>query len=322
MTAKKTVAKKAGTVAKKRAPAAKKAPAAARYPFVAVDVREAYSGEIAALLFEHGASGVEERDDQTLRRGPGNGSVTVVGAFDTHAAARAAIQAVRRSRPILRPRLEEVVGDAWLDAWKEHFAPFALTPHVTIAPPWSVPAARPGVRVLVLEPGRAFGTGLHASTSLVASLLEEFAPSFAGRTVLDVGTGSGILALVAVVLGAGRAIGLDVDEDAVAVARENVERNGLADRIEVRVGSAAGAAGRFDLVLANIEARILLPMAEDFAERVSPGGALVLSGVLAGERAAIVERYESLGLVHARTVSRGEAAGEAWVAIALTRPMR
>lgn len=296
--------------------------AAPRYPFVAVDVREAYAGDIAALLFANGASGVEERDDQTLRRGPGHGTVTVVGAFATHDAARVAMKAVRASRPILRPRLEEIVGDAWRDAWKEHFAPFALTPRVTIAPPWSVPAAAPGTHVLVLEPGRAFGTGLHASTSLVASLLEERAASFAGQAVLDVGTGSGILALVALVLGAARADALDVDEEAVAVARENAERNGLSERLRVRAGSAADAAGLYPLVLANIEARILLPMAEDLAARVAPGGTLVLSGILEGERDSVVRRYEALGLAHARTVTRGEAAGEAWIAIALARPAR
>ncbi len=327
---KKGIAKKAAPAPKKKGIAKKAAPApkpakqgaAPRYPFVAVDVREAYSGEIAALLFENGASGVEERDDQTLRKGPGSGVVTVVGAFASHEAARAAIKAVRTSRPILRPRLEEVVGDAWRDAWKEHFEPFALTPRVTIAPPWSVPAARDGVRLLVLEPGRAFGTGLHASTSLVASLLEGRAASFAGKTILDVGTGSGILTLAALALGAGRAVALDVDPEAVAVTRENAQRNGFEGRVDARVGSASDAGGRYPLVLANIEARVLLPMAEDLAATVAPGGTLILSGILAGERDAIVKRYQALGLAHLETAARGEAAGEGWVAIALRGPAR
>lgn len=306
--------------ATKRGTSAKKQSGAPRYPFVAVDVREAYSGDIAALLFAHGASGVEERDDQTLRKGPGHGSVTVVGSFASHEAARAAMKAVRASRPILRPRLEEVVGDAWRDAWKEHFAPFALTPRVTIAPPWSVPAASEGARVLVLEPGRAFGTGLHASTSLVASLLDERAASLAGKVLLDVGTGSGILALTALALGASRAVGLDVDPEAVAVALENAARNGFGGRLEARVGSAADAGGRFALVLANIEAKILGPIAEDLAACVAPGGALILSGILAGERDAMIARYEALGLRHGKTIQRGEAAGEGWVAIAFDAP--
>jgi ribosomal protein L11 methyltransferase len=304
----------AGTAAASKRAGAAQVPV---YPFVAVDVREAYAAEVAALLFAHGASGVEERDDQTLRKGPGHGRVTVVGSFASHPAARAAIKAVRASRPILQPRLEEVVGDSWRDAWKEHFAPFALTGRVTIAPPWAVPAPQAGVRVLVLEPGRAFGTGLHASTSLVASLLEARAASLLGQVVLDVGTGSGILSLAALALGAARAVALDVDPEAVAVARENAARNGLADRLEARVGSAGDAGGRFAVVLANIEAKILGPLARDLTACVAPGGVLILSGILAGERGAMVARYEALGLRHRETAQRGEAAGEAWVAIAL-----
>jgi ribosomal protein L11 methyltransferase len=311
------VAEKRRGGGKKSAPAKSGAP---RYPFVAVDVREAYAGDIAALLFSHGASGVEERDDHTLKKGPGHGIVTVVGSFASHEAARAAMKAVRTSRPILRPRLEEVVGDAWRDAWKEHFAPFALTPRLTIAPPWSVPAPQPGTRVLVLEPGRAFGTGLHASTSLVASLLDRRAAFLAGTVVLDVGTGSGILALAALALGAARAVGLDVDPEAVAVALENAGRNNLADRFSARVGSAVDAGGRFPVVLANIEAKILGPIAGDLVACVAAGGLVILSGILAGERDTMVTRYEGLGLRHLETVQRGEAAGEGWIAIALEAP--
>jgi len=337
---KKQASAKVKAKAKKPARVVAKKGGAPRYPFVAVDVREAFSPEIGALLFACGASGIEERDDQTLRKGPGNGLVTVVGAFATHEAARAAMKAVRASRPILKPRLEEVIGDAWRDAWKEHFAPFALTPRVTVAPPWAVPAPQPGARVqslsmgpqaasnpgalrtLVLEPGRAFGTGLHASTALVASILDRRAASFAGATVLDVGAGSGILSLVALVLGAERAIAVDVDPEAVAVTIENAKRNGLAARVKASVGSAGDVEGRYPLVIANIEARILLPMAEELAAKVGVGGLLVLSGILAGEREAIVKRYEALGLSHLESAERGEAAGEGWVAIALRGPAR
>src|SRR5262245_17110334 len=112
------------------------------YPFVEVNVRDLYANEVAMFLFSHGASGVEERDAGTLKKGAAAGLVTLVASFETHAAARAAIKALRASRPILRPKLGEIVGDAWRDAWKEHFAPFSLTPRLTIAPPWSVPEPR------------------------------------------------------------------------------------------------------------------------------------------------------------------------------------
>src|SRR5262249_38106913 len=158
--------------------------------------------EVAAALFELGATGVEERDDSTLARGPGEGRVTVVASFATHEAADTAVRELRAAMPALAPRLEEIVGDAWRDAWKGHFAPFPLTPRVTVAPPWVDYRAKPGETVLVLEPGRAFGTGLHATTALVAETLDAHSAALAGCEVLDVGTGSGILSLVALILGA------------------------------------------------------------------------------------------------------------------------
>src|SRR5277367_6072017 len=133
-----------------------------RYPFVAVDAAPDASDEIAAALFDLGATGVEERDASTLVRGATAEKVTLVGSFATREEADAAILALADAVPDGSPRLEEVVGDAWRDAWKEHFAPFALTPHITVVPPW-VPRPDPaeGATILELEPGRAFGTGLH-----------------------------------------------------------------------------------------------------------------------------------------------------------------
>jgi ribosomal protein L11 methyltransferase len=291
-----------------------------RYPFVAVDVPAELADDIGAALFELGATGIEERDEGTLARGPGSGRVTLVGSFDDREAADHAIEALAALDLGLAPRLEEVVGDAWRDAWKEHFAPFALTPSITVAPPWAAPPEPlPGARVLVLEPGRAFGTGLHATTALVAELLHARAAALASTDVLDVGTGSGILALVALLYGARHATAIDIDPDVVDVVRENAERNGLADRVTARQGAVQSVARAFPVVLANIEARVLGPIAEDLAAAVAPGGTLVLSGILAPEHDAIVARYTGLsrGLRHEATASRGE--GETgWVAIAFS----
>lgn len=296
-----------------------------RYPFVAVDVEEERADDLGAALFELGALGVEQRDDQTLARGPGAGKVTMVGSFLDRAAADHAIEALEELDEGLAPRLEEVVGDAWRDAWKEHFAPFPLTPTITVAPPWAPYAPeREGERVLELEPGRAFGTGLHATTALVAEILHRRAPELAGATVLDVGTGSGILALVALLYGAERAVAIDIDPDVIEVVRENAARNGLADRVTAEAGTIDGVTRAFPWVLANIEARVLDPIAPELARVVAPGGALILSGVLAREHDTIVERYLTLPrrLVHAGTTRRSEpqgtGPGDAWVAIALT----
>jgi ribosomal protein L11 methyltransferase len=289
-----------------------------RYPFVAVDVPADQADEVSAAMFELGAAGVEERDDQTLARGAGGGRVTLVASFGERAEADAAMEALRELDPALAPRLEEVVGDAWRDAWKAHFAPFALTPRITVAPPWADHAPRrEDEQVLWLEPGRAFGTGLHATTSLVAELLDARAADLAGRPLLDVGTGSGILALAALLLGASRAVAIDNDPDVIEVARENAARNGLSDRIEVREGTVAGIAQPFPWVLANIEARVLRPLAPDLARMVAPGGWLILSGLLESEHDEVVALYTSLprGLRHLETRRRVEAGGTGWVAV-------
>ena len=299
----------------------------ARYPFVAIDVALGRADELSAALFELGASGVEERDEGTLARGPGAGRVTLVGSFPDRAAADAAIAELGRREPELAPRLEEVVGDAWRDAWTEHFAPFALTPRITVAPPWvEYERARPDELVLHLEPGRAFGTGLHATTALVAAMLDERAEALRGREVLDVGTGSGILALVALMLGASRALAIDNDADVIEVVRENAARNGLADRVEASDLPLQRVTARYPLIVANIEARVLGPMAPDLARVLAPGGTLILSGVLASEEETIRSRYTSraVGLAHLATSRRSDGpapAGDDWVALALAAPV-
>src|SRR4029079_5765781 len=134
-------------------------------------------------------------------------------------------------------------------------------PRITVVPPWAEkPAAPEGGFLLELEPGRAFGTGLPASTSLISEILDEHRDSLAGRELLDVGTGSGILALVALLHGAARAVAIDIDPDVIEVVRENAARNGLADRVEARAGTIQTIARRFPWVLANIEARVLRPI--------------------------------------------------------------
>jgi ribosomal protein L11 methyltransferase len=246
-----------------------------RYPYLAVDVPESEAEEAGALLFELGAGGVEQRDATTLARGA-TGRVTLVASFETHEEARAAAGEVP---PAWSPRVEEVVGDAWRDAWKEHFEPFRICAGVVVCPPWREAAAAAGEHVVILEPGRAFGTGLHETTSLVAEVLHD--TPLAGARVLDVGCGSGVLALVALSLGASEARAIDADPDAVAVTRENAARNTVGDRVVADDAPVERLTERYPVVLANIEARTLAQLAPAIVARVAPGGRLVLSGILA-----------------------------------------
>ena len=280
-----------------------------RYPFVHVDVPAAEVDEASARLFELGAAGVEERDATTLQRGA-PGLVTLIASFERDDEARVACAAVP---PGWNARVDAVVGDAWRDEWKKHFEPFLVCPGVVIRPPWREHAAAPGERVVVLEPGRAFGTGLHETTSLVAERLA--ATPLAATAVLDVGCGSGILGLVALALGATRVRAVDVDPEAVATSRENAERNGMASLLEADDAALDAIGEVFPLVVANIEATTLVELAPALVPRVAPGGLLVLSGILAPDvaPAQLANIQRAYGALRSLDVTRK---GE-WIAVAV-----
>ena len=284
-----------------------------RYPYVAADVPEAEADEAGARFFELGALGVEQRDATTMRKGSVAGRVTLVASFEREDDARAAAGQVPAE---WAPRVEAVVGDAWRDEWKKHFEPFRLCEGIVVRPPWRELVAGAD-QVVVLEPGRAFGTGLHETTSLVAEALADARDEVRGQAVLDVGCGSGILALVALRLGAARAVAIDVDPDAVDVTRENAARNGLDERLRADTTPVGALDERFPVVLANIESRTLAALAPAIAKCVAPGGLLVLSGILA-ENVAPEQlrdvRAAYVGFAEKEARSRGE-----WAALLLRR---
>lgn len=283
-----------------------------RYPFVHVDVTADDVDETSALLFELGAEGVEERDETTLVKNAVSGKVTLVGAFAKREDAEAAIAELVASLPAGAPRYEEVVGDAWRDAWKEHYKPYAIAEGLVVRPPWEPYEAKAGEKVLELEPGRAFGTGLHETTRLVARAIRAHASEVQGKLVIDVGCGSGILALAALALGAAKAVAIDNDPEAIDVTRENAARNALTDRCEASTTDVAALDLQAPLVLANIEARILIPMAADLQRRVAPGGLLLLSGILVPQKDDVRAAYPDMELLEA------PALGE-WVLLALRK---
>jgi ribosomal protein L11 methyltransferase len=280
-----------------------------RYPYVHVDVAPEDADEASALLFELGAEGVEQRDEGTLAKSAASGKVTLVAAFSTREDAEQAILEIDKA---MSPRYEEIVGDAWRDAWKEHYRPFAIAPGIVIRPPWEPYDAKPGEKVLELEPGRAFGTGLHETTRLVAQALQRWSSELAGQTVLDVGCGSGILALAALVLGAERAVAIDVDQEAIDVTNENAQRNGLASRIEASTTDLAALDLVTPVVVANIEAKVLIPIAPVLERHVAPGGLLLLSGILVPQKDDVRNAYPELELLDAP--SMGE-----WILLALRK---
>jgi ribosomal protein L11 methyltransferase len=215
----------------------------------------------------------------------------LVASFATRAAADDACNSLDEE---FCPRVDEIVGDAWRDEWKKHFHPFEVATEIVIRPPWESYTPKGNECVLTLEPGRAFGTGLHETTKLVARALERERARLTGARVLDVGTGSGILALVALALGAESVLATDIDDDALRVAHENAEANGMTCRFTTSTEAPGRIAEVFPVVLANIEARVLIPMAEELKARVAKGGLLVLSGILQGQEADVQAAYAPL----------------------------
>lgn len=264
-----------------------------RYPYVHVEVPRSAAEELSTLLFELGAQGVEERDATTLDKPLTPGAeVMLVASFETEDDAEEALAALAELEPPRPGRLEFVVGDAWRDAWRAHFKPTRIGARLVVRPSWEPFDAAPNDVVLTIDPGRAFGTGTHETTRLV--LFEIDARVRGGETVLDVGAGTGILAVAALLFGARSAVCVDNDADTVGVVLETAERNAVALRLEAGTTPVEELSGTYDLVLANIEARVLIPLAGALAARVAPGGTLVLSGILVGQEDDVVAAYAAL----------------------------
>ncbi len=174
-----------------------------------------------------------------------------------------------------------VVADQdWLAEWKRGYDPIEIGERLLIAPSWKLDEVKDSSRIVIqIDPGMAFGTGTHETTRGCLEMLEKF---WRGGALLDAGTGTGILAIAAAKLAPGsRVVGFDVDPEAIAVAQENASLNGVVDEIELEVNELSSYLSRnFDLVLANLTAEVILPLAEDLARVVKQNGVLVVSGIL------------------------------------------
>jgi ribosomal protein L11 methyltransferase len=231
-----------------------------------------------------------------------SGRAWLTGYFETREAAQAVWRAFAPSLDpkwlAAEPELSELAEKDWKESYKEHFKAWQFG-RLHWVPVWERETFRlpPGDEVLWLDPGMAFGTGNHETTRLVVERLVRFAAEngVEGR-VIDAGCGSGILALSAVKLGYTRVAAFDNDPLAVDVSRENAALNGLAGGVDFYVGDlVTGMAGRqAELVLANIQADVLMRFAKELLGAVGPGGALVLSGILAGELAQVRELFAHL----------------------------
>ena len=280
----------------------------------------ALAERLVAEAHAAGASGLEERED-----GEGSGDVTlwVYAPATDGEGLRAALQAeVERGGAGRVGSLEAVPDEAWEERWRDGIGLVRVSARLAVRPSFVPDDSGPGERALVVEPGQAFGTGSHESTWLALAVLDGL-PEAAihGARVLDVGTGSGVLALAAASLGARSAVGFDLDALAAPAACENARANPALAGLSWFTGPIAALAGDafFDIVLANLLRFELEPLVEGIAARLRPGGYAIFSGLLVEDLRKLAPRLEASGLEPGAPLERADADGVRWIGLRARR---
>jgi ribosomal protein L11 methyltransferase len=188
----------------------------------------------------------------------------------------------------------------WAESWKRHFQPVEIGPELLVEPSWSRRQARPGQAVVVLDPGLSFGTGQHPTTQFCLKQLVAFRCPGKAQSFLDIGTGSGVLAVAAAKLGYGPVDGFDVDPEAIRIAKSNARVNNVSAQLRLRHADLVRLSkvdfGRYDLICANLTGDLLLTHKNRISSHLRPDGWLVLAGILTPQFSAIRKAYEDKGL--------------------------
>lgn len=258
------------------------------------------SEAVINLLMENGAGGVEI-DDSDLSQ------VELATYFQAQAGLVELLPELEQKIAQLREfgldpgkgtvKLAELDDDSWADVWKKYYHPVRLTRYLTIVPSWeSYTPETTDEKVIKLDPGRTFGTGTHPTTKLALQALETVVRG--GETMIDVGTGSGVLSIAAKYFGVAQIAAYDVDAEAVKVAEENLALNGMQDAITVGANDLlAGIKTKVGLITANILAEIIVPLIPQAYECLKPGGIFITSGIIADKKDLIVSEIEAKGFV-------------------------
>lgn len=212
-------------------------------------------------------------------------------------------------------RYQTIDEEDWAESWKAFFWPRQITPRMVVKPTWRDYQGKPGQEIIEIDPGMAFGTGTHPTTALCVQLLEKYLQ--AGQTLLDVGTGSGILLIAAAKLGATHVTGIDVDPMAVTVARKNMDQNRIdPGRFELICGHLIDKITKtFDFVVANILAEVIIELLDDVVRVIRPGGLFICSGIIEAYEAGVAEKMAACGLDLLDVQKEGD-----WVALTGQRP--
>lgn len=198
-----------------------------------------------------------------------------------------------------------VNDQAWTGIWKKYFKPFHAGTHLVIKPTWEPYTPGPEDIIIEIDPGMAFGSGTHETTGMCLSLLEEVIGG--GEDVIDVGTGSGILAIGAALLGAGRVLAIDIDPDAVKVAQENIEHNHVDQVVSVRQGNLLDhVSDTCGICVANIISDVIIAFAAPLTSHIRPGGLFICSGIVSQRSDEVAEALDKAGYEILKKVTRGE----------------
>jgi ribosomal protein L11 methyltransferase len=209
------------------------------------------------------------------------------------------LQQLHPNLPELKVAQKVLPGEDWSETWKSFFKPLHIGKNLVIKPTWELYEPRPEQVVIEIDPGRAFGTGKHPSTALCLEILGQILSESSRKkkisvtSVLDVGTGSGILGIAAAQLGARRVLGLDIDPEVLKVAEKNLRRNGVEGIMSLSSISLHRLGETFDLVIANLTTPAIIQMAASLSRCVAPEGWLMLSGILNEQTEEVVKCFQA-----------------------------
>lgn len=267
---------------------------------ISLRIPKEYLEIVSNVLMEQGASGIEEIEENknlNLLRAyfPDEGGIErVVKALKKYLKS---LKGIFPQFPSIDIQTQFLKEQDWSEEWKRYFKPIRVGSKLLILPPWIKIRPKRGEIPILITPGMGFGTGTHSTTKLcIKALMKRLKEK--GGSVLDVGTGSGILSIVAARLGAGEVWGIDIDEEALELARKNVEQNHLAEVIHIRKGSIGRIRKEFDLIVANIDLKTLWRLRNPIERRLKPGGFLILSGILQEDEQKLCDHYLKSGALN------------------------
>ena len=293
---------------------------------VTITTSQEASDAVTNYLFERNATGIEIRDIPSSNPP----SVTLISYFPTDDLIGEQVQNLRDFLASLiqmgidthpaKVTLRSIEEDNWSEQWRSAFPPQKIGERLVIAPTWDDIAPEPSEVLIRLDPGMAFGTGQHATTQLALELLE--ATITDSDVVIDIGTGSGILAIAAAKLGAKRVDAVDLDATTIPIAQSNIQLNEVASIIRLHHGDGLKVLEwqRYPLIVANILTKVLLPMIPECPKYLEPGGRLILSGILIQEGSQVETQLQAYGfrVLETRQLKENQEliqGGENWVGI-------